>query len=504
MHLSLRTRVFLMVAAINVAVFALGGAFLVRRIQAQQERNAQVLADDLVFSLGSTLRTSGELSVARLLNWPGWRAVEDSVLVDRNLESYAGGALRPRGVALNPVGLAHRDASFDHAGVLAAIRRSFDGARAYEPIEGGRAVRILALREDGRPELWGGCWYRVRPESPWPELLRGLLPWFIGSTLLLTGGTFLLLRRVVLSPVEELARGARRVSQGQLDWRVPQPERHDELAELVRSFNEMTATVQGFNQHLAQEVQRATQQARAAEAAAMTQRRLAAMGELAAGIAHEINNPLGGMINAAQALARPDLPEAKRAQYRALIESGLERIRLIVGQLLRFTPRAASFESLLVSDVVVDALALVRFRAEREQIALEWRAPEREPRVRGLRNELGQALLNLLVNALDALAGSGSGGTRTPNGRVTVELRSAGDRLALSVRDNGPGLTPELLARAPDLFFSTKQVGQGSGLGLTIAHDIVARHGGKLELTSQPGAGLCATIELPLQGEGGA
>src|SRR5439155_14452704 len=122
-------------------------------------------------------------------------------------------------------------------------------------------------------------------------LSLSLFPWFLVSTLVLTLGTFWILRRYVLDPVGELARGSERLASGQLSARVPEPARLDELSDLIRRFNAMAATVQGFNERLAREVEVATEQVRRAEATAMTQRRLAATGELAAGVAHEINNP---------------------------------------------------------------------------------------------------------------------------------------------------------------------------------------------------------------------
>jgi len=162
-------------------------------------------------------------------------------------------------------------------------------------------------------------------------LLRYVLPAFLFSSVLLTLGTFVALRRFVLDPVERLARGARAVAGGDLSVRVEPPRRGDELARLIETFNVMTARVARFSEELEREVERATDAARRAEAAAMTQRRLAAMGELAAGIAHEINNPLGGLVNAAEVLGREDLPADKRRRYVALLSGGLERIRRTVG-----------------------------------------------------------------------------------------------------------------------------------------------------------------------------
>jgi two-component system C4-dicarboxylate transport sensor histidine kinase DctB len=279
----------------------------------------------------------------------------------------------------------------------------------------------------------------------------------------------------------------------------------------------MTVEVRDAEERLAREVREATAKARQAEAAAMTQRRLAATGELAAGIAHEINNPLGGLQNAVEVLARGSLPAPKREQYFELLRAGLERIRATVGQLLRFTPRhtnAAPLRPLRVERPIQDALALVRHRAQAQGVELvvscagasapasgaAWPAAlaarlAELPAVLGEEGELGQALLNLLVNALDAVREGLADGARAP--RIEVELGARAGELSIAVIDNGPGVGPAELGRIGDLFYTTKEVGQGTGLGLPIVHNVAAAHGGRLELESRPGAGFRATLVLP-------
>jgi signal transduction histidine kinase len=320
------------------------------------------------------------------------------------------------------------------------------------------------------------------------------------------------------------------VAAGDLSVRLVEPRRHDEVADLIRTFNAMTAQVDDFNQRLAHEVREATAQARQAEAAAMTQRRLAATGELAAGIAHEINNPLGGLQNAAQALGRPDLAPEKRERYIELLRSGLERIQTTVGQLLRFTPRRSATAPVRIERPVLDAMALVRHRARDEGVALRLSCgglveeavelgPEmatrlgRLPPLEGEANELGQAILNLLVNALDALQEEGASDEPAIEIRLAVEgpppSPSGGGRggggagrgprqLVLEISDNGPGVPQEELGRIGDLFYTTKEVGAGTGLGLAIVHNVVESHGGTLELSSRPGHGLRATMRFPV------
>ncbi|QDU67008.1 sensor histidine kinase [Engelhardtia mirabilis] len=485
----LGTRVFLVVAGVNAGVFGVAGGVLFERLSSARNEVAVELADNLVATLRSSVR-SDEANVTSILEWPGWKEVDDAVLVDRNLRDDRG-ALRPRGVLVHPVGSSRRDPGLDMKQLLAELEACVVEEQEFR-VAGGRALPIAAGNN-----VWGAVWLRMRGREDVGQAVQTLLPWFMLSTVLLTGGTFLAVRRLVLVPVERLVAGSDAVRRGDLSARVPETGRDDELGELIVSFNAMTARVEGFNRELEQRVTEATAQARRAEHEAMIQRRLAAMGELAAGIAHEINNPLGGLLNAVEALRREELPDERRARYLDLLRDGLERIGITVGQVLRMAPRETRPDRVELLDVVEDALALVRHRAESEGVTIERVVDEgaAPTTVLGARNELGQALLNLLVNALDALADRGR------PGRVTIRL--SGDEsesppsLRLSVQDDGPGVDAETLERATDLFFSTKEVGRGSGLGLSIVHNVADSHGGRLELASEVGRFFRATLVVP-------
>ena len=259
-----------------------------------------------------------------------------------------------------------------------------------------------------------------------------------------------------MAPLERLTMVARRMSDGDLSARAPETGRGDEISELVRTFNGMAERVEGFSRTLEQRVEAALAQARDAEQAAMIQRQLAAMGELAAGIAHEINNPLGGLINAAGALKNDGLPAERRERYLDLLTDGLERIRTTVGQVLRMAPRETEPEQVDLAETVRDSIALVAHRAGNVGVEVVHETAGLEPgsaTVLGALNELGQVVLNLLVNAIDALEDGVGVDFGRARPRVVVRLVPAADGVLIEVRDNGPGADPDLLLRLRDPFF---------------------------------------------------
>jgi signal transduction histidine kinase len=486
--------------------------FLARGIEQTTERAANRYVGELVSTLRGQIRPEAGVNVLSLLQWSEWDRFDDAILVDTQLAESPSGHLTPTGVAISPKGALHRAADFDTQSIYSAVRLVLRDGRALDDVERGRVVPI-----DHETGVWGALWYRIEPRIDLTGLVVNyFLPIFLFSTVLLSVGTFVALRQLVLDPVGQLARASRRVAEGDLAVRVDELGRRDEVADLVRTFNAMTTEVRGAEARLEREVREATEKARRAEAAAMTQRRLAATGELAAGIAHEINNPLGGLQNAVEALARPELPEAKRAQYLGLLRGGLERIRGTVGQLLRFTPRRSSTAPVSLAQPAMDAIALVRHRAASRGVALrltcggvseetEEPSPALQtalgalPTFEGEANELGQAVLNLLVNALDAFeerATPAEGGDR-----IDVRLGVEHDDVVLAVEDNGPGVAESELSRLCDLFYTTKEQGKGSGLGLAIVHNVVASHRGTLELASEPGRGFRAVLRFPVRGE---
>lgn len=228
-------------------------------------------------------------------------------------------------------------------------------------------------------------------------------------------------------------------------------------------------------------VERATRQAE----------RLAAVGELAAGIAHEINNPVGIMSSRIELMlieaAEHGLPEAVVEDLRVLHRHAM-RVTDIASKLLTFARETpADRHAVDVNAVVTDALALVEKQLDRSGVRVECRLTAGLPAVLGHANALQQVILNLVTNAGQALADHGTI-------RVTTATDSAG-RVSIEVLDDGPGIPPEALAHVFDPFFTTKPT--GTGLGLSVSYGIVRDHGGTLDVRSEVGRGTTFTVVLP-------
>jgi two-component system NtrC family sensor kinase len=218
--------------------------------------------------------------------------------------------------------------------------------------------------------------------------------------------------------------------------------------------------------------------------------RHAAVGRLAGGVAHEINNPLGSILAFAQILQRETVTEAERKEYLADIEQSALRCKDIVETLLRFSRQAPKAErlSLLVNDVVRDALRMFAAREPERAQPARLSLGERVPPVMGDAGQLQQVVAQLLANAVD------SGGRR---GDVEIATSSDAESVLISVRDRGTGIPEEHLARLYDPFFTTKDEGKGRGLGLAVAWAIVQEHGGKLTARNRDGGGAEFTVTLP-------
>jgi two-component system sensor kinase FixL len=217
--------------------------------------------------------------------------------------------------------------------------------------------------------------------------------------------------------------------------------------------------------------------------------RLAAVGELAAGVAHEVNNPINTIINCAQLIEDGD---DAHANCRVIIEEG-QRVAEIVRDLLQFArDDRAEPQPTSLPEVVERTLRLIGENLKRHGIQLRVSVPEDLPPVFARPQQVQQVLLNLLINAKDALLQEARG-----DRRIDLSATPVADGVQIAVQDNGPGIPPELGDRVFEPFVTTKRARGGTGLGLSISRSIVESYGGRITATSSPGQGATFRVVLP-------
>ena len=306
---------------------------------------------------------------------------------------------------------------------------------------------------------------------------------------MLLGAIGVLTYRWVFRPLRLLGHGSRRVAAGDFDYRI-QLDTRDEMAELADALNDMTERFREIRDDLDRQVQSRTREVIRSE-------QLASVGFIAAGVAHEINNPLASIAMCAESLesridamapAESDAQVARR--YLSLIQNEAFSCKGITEKLLDFSRlgevrRQATALAALVTDVADMLRHVGRFAGRTIEID-----EGQDVLVMVNPQEIKQVVLNLLVNALDSIA---------DNGVVRVTARRSGGEGVLTFTDDGCGMTPEVLEHLFEPFFTRRKAGQGTGLGLSIVHRIVTDHGGHIEAASDgPSRGATFLIRLPL------
>ena len=255
--------------------------------------------------------------------------------------------------------------------------------------------------------------------------------------------------------------------------------------------------VQQQNEQLESMVQQRTRQLREAQAELVQMEKMAATGRLAAGVAHEINNPVSIIQNRLELLLEDvrkqrELPDLDA--HLSLLHKHTERISRIVSRLLSFARKSSTGKSsLFVDHVLSGVLQLIHQEIEKKGIALTTEIPASLGPIKGNSTELEQVFINLLVNAMDA----------TPRGgEIALRAHQSDGHVVVKVSDTGSGISAENISRIFDPFFTTKEVGVGTGLGLAISYRIIEDHGGRIDVESNPNAGTQFTLSFPVISNG--
>jgi PAS domain S-box-containing protein len=241
------------------------------------------------------------------------------------------------------------------------------------------------------------------------------------------------------------------------------------------------------------------------EAQLRQHQKLEAVGTLAAGVAHEINNPITGILNYAQIIAKRSDENEEIRQFAEGIISESWQVSSIVKNLLAFSRQERMVRTPhRIGDIMEDTLLLVRTLLRRDQIGLEVKLPDDLPPVACRAQQIQQVLMNLLTNARDALLERHPGDEVGKTIAVTGEAFEKGgaDWIRLTVSDHGAGIRPEIANRVFDPFFTTKPFGTGTGLGLSVSYGIVHEHGGELHFESDESRGTRFHLDLPVEADG--
>ncbi|MBI5904548.1 MAG: HAMP domain-containing protein [Deltaproteobacteria bacterium] len=317
---------------------------------------------------------------------------------------------------------------------------------------------------------------------------------------------FLFLVSRVVRPLRELTRAASAIAEGRYGETVP-VRGDDEVAVLSGTFNRMSVSmdnamreISDWNRLLETRVEEKKRELEEVHLRMIEVERLAAMGQVAAGIAHELNNPLSGMMGYSELgieLFRDRDPGSFTPQELARMRGYFDNIcgltrrcRDIILDMLKFARQPTEEFSLQsLNDLVGETLAFLENQLRQGNVTFRTEYSPALPPFQGNALQMQQVFTNLVMNAAQAMPGGGV---------VFVRTRRSGERLEAEISDTGSGIPPEVLRRIFDPFFTTKPVGEGTGLGLSVSRSIVMRHGGEISVSSAVGKGSTFTVVLPV------
>lgn len=312
--------------------------------------------------------------------------------------------------------------------------------------------------------------------------------------------SLLFIWRVVYRPVQALQKGTARVASGDLGYRIPETS-GDELGALAHSFNHMTGELQeareeitAWTRTLEQRVEAKTRELERAHRSLAATETMASLGKISAAVAHEVNNPLFGILTYARLALRDNENAAgqeKTVERLRVIERESKRCGDIIRNLLNFArPQKPSRQPTDLVALADHSLALLKHQFELQSISVERSFPADFPAVRCDQAQIQQVFVALLVNAGEAM--------RPNAGAVRIAAECKGDEVDIRISDTGPGIPDLVLPHIFEPFYTTKAETQGTGLGLAVARSIVEQHGGSLTAANRPEGGAEFLIRLPV------
>lgn len=314
----------------------------------------------------------------------------------------------------------------------------------------------------------------------------------------------IILYKFVSKPVSLLDKGMQKLAKGELDY-VIEINSNDEMGLLANTFNSMSRDIKRYRENmenwtkaLEEEISKKTSEIMKAHDQLINAEKLASLGRMAAGVAHELNSPLTGIVTFAHLMLKRTPPENKQdiEDLEVIIEQA-ERCSKIIKGLLGFSRKTTSEKALVnINSLTESTISMVRNQAKFHNIKFSLNFDDSIPQVTTDPNQLQQVFINLLINAADAM---------NERGQVTVATRvisdSSSDKKYVEIEftDTGPGIPEENLGRVFEPFFTTKPVGKGTGLGLAVSYGIIRKHGGNIFVRSEMGKGASFFVRLPVE-----
>jgi C4-dicarboxylate-specific signal transduction histidine kinase len=299
----------------------------------------------------------------------------------------------------------------------------------------------------------------------------------------------ILVSRKITRPLHVLIRGAKQIRQGELEHKISLKS-NDEFQLLARELELMRLKLQESYQSLEGKIDQRTRELKEAQAQIIHQEKMASLGLMAAGIAHEIGNPLTSISSIAQVIKRKN-PGDQIGKYINDILKNIDRISRIVRELVDFS-RPSSYKAALtnINDIIKSAVGIIKYDRRAKDLAINLSLEERLPETVVVSDQLLQVFLNILINALDASEDRGD--------KIQVSSYARKDILFVTIRDYGSGIPADNLHRIFEPFYTTKEVGHGTGLGLTVSYGIIQQIGGEISVKSKVNQGSTFEISIPV------
>jgi len=271
----------------------------------------------------------------------------------------------------------------------------------------------------------------------------------------------------------------------------------DRIKMLFRAEDEIDILADRFNQMIVR-LDKAYRDLQNAQSNLIQSEKLATVGTLTAGLAHEINNPVAGLQNCIRRIQNDPNNFEQNKKYLAMMENAVDKIEKVVGNLLNFTRKqSGDFISISISEIIENSLLLVSHRLENLRISVTNNIAADLPMIRGNKNQLEQVMLNLFINSIDSIEEKIS---KNPNSerRLILSASRENDFVKIRIEDTGSGIPENIKDKIFDPFFTTKSPGKGTGLGLSVVYNIIDAHQGKIYIESEEGKGTIVNLYLKI------